>query len=96
MTRRMGRRTDWSRATDRMPASFVDSPLQGRRTEDGLDLVEAVTAGAALAAVAQVALGDPDAPVREEAVGVSEDEVLAAETENPGPAEPDADGDDED
>lgn len=80
------RRTDWSRATERMPASFADqprrdAPLEGRRNDDGLDLVEVVAATATLAAVAELASGNE--PVQEIAEGVKDEDVVAAADEEP-------------
>ena len=88
------RRTDWSRATDRMPASFADqprrdAPVEGRRNDDGLDLVEAITGAATLAAIAELAAGDTP----EDAVGVREPEVV--ETQSETEAEPEDDEPDE-
>ncbi len=94
--RRAKRPADWSRATHAMPASFADQPVQGRREDDGLDLVEAVTAAAAFAAVAELASRDELAGA--DAVGVNDEDVVAAADE--GAAEPDREdgdpGDEED
>lgn len=92
------RRTDWRRATHRMPASFADQPhrdelVQGRRNDDALDLVEAVTGAAAVAAIAQLATGNE--LVREDAVGVNEEDVVVAADEA-GMEEEDEDRDEED
>ncbi len=88
---------DWSRAKHRMPASFTDqprrdAPVQGRR-DDGLDLVAAVTGALALTAVAELAADD--APAREDAVGVNDEEVLAAQSESVPEQETDSDDDDD-
>ena len=87
------RRTDWSRATGRMPASFADqprrdTPVEGRRNDDGLDLVEAITCATALATIAELAAGDAPA----DAVGMREPEMVATHSENeaePADDEPD-------
>ena len=89
------RRTDWSRATERMPASFADqprrdAPVEGRR-DDGLDLVAVVTGAAALTAVAELATGDE--PAREDAVALHEEDIVAAPEE--GAAESEDEGPDE-
>lgn len=97
MTRRGGRRrTDWSRAKHPMPASFADASarvetVQGRRGDDGLALVQALGAGAALAAVAELATGEADAPVREDAVALDADIVAAGEIEIGSEAGPELD-----
>jgi len=88
------RRTDWSRATERMPASFADqprrdAPVEGRRNDDGLDLVEAITGAATLAAIAELAASDTP----EDAVGIHEPEVV--ETQSETEAEPEDDEADE-
>ena len=90
------RRTDWSRATARMPASFADQPrrdasVEGRGNDDGLDLIEAAAGAAALAAIAELAAGNAAA----ETVGVREPDVIATQSEHEAASE-DEDPDDED
>ena len=78
------RRTDWSRARGPMPASFADqprrdAPVEGRRDDDGLELIDLVAGTAALAAVAELAAGG-EAP-RAQAIGVGDEDLVATADE---------------
>jgi len=91
------RRTDWSRATKRMPASFADrprhdTPVEGRRNDDGLDLIEAAAGAAALAAIAELAAGNEPADI----LGVREPDVVATQSEDEAAPEEEENPDDED